>query len=84
MSLPPLRQAPTMNRLPGFYYLCVMPEGDKNDKNKKPKELSFLENIKNRKDISDAIVDFLIGRSVQECIDTLDAAKRKILDKAVL
>lgn len=56
---------------------------NKDDKNKK-KELSFLDNISNRADISDAIVDFLKGRSVQECISTLDAAKRKILDMAIL
>ena len=59
-------------------------DGDnKNDKNKKQKELSFLENIRNRKDISEAIVDFLKGRSVQECLSTLDVVKRKILDRAL-
>ena len=60
-----------------------MDKNDNNERNKKIKELSFMENIKSRKDISEAIVDFLRGRSVQECISTLDAAKRKILDRAI-
>lgn len=60
-----------------------MDKNDNNERNKKIKELSFMENIKSRKDISEAIVDFLRGRSVQECISTLDAAKRKIMDRAI-
>lgn len=60
-----------------------MGKNDNNEKGKKIKELSFMENVKSRKDISEAIVDFLRGRSVQECISTLDTAKRKILDRAV-
>ena len=65
------------------YIFGVMEKNDNNERNKKIKELSFMENIKSRKDISEAIVDFLRGRSVQECISTLDAAKRKILDRAI-
>lgn len=65
------------------YIFGVMEKNDNNERNKKIKELSFMENIKSRKDISEAIVDFLRGRSVQECISTLDAAKRKILERAI-
>jgi hypothetical protein len=43
----------------------------------------FWENISERSNASEAIMDFLKGKTVQECLDTLDAVKRKILGSAV-
>jgi len=47
------------------------------------KKDTFLEKIGKRADMSDAIMGFLKGKSVQDCIDILDAVKRKILSNTV-
>lgn len=60
-----------------------MADEEKKDNNKNKKELSFSENISERHDISEAIVSFLKGKTIQECIDTLDAVKRKLLNRTV-
>lgn len=53
------------------------------ENDKKPKK-NFLEVMNERGELADAIYDFLCGKSVQECIDILDAVKRRILEKTIV
>lgn len=50
-----------------------------NDKDKKQPDYSLLQTIIERGDIAEAILSFLKGKTVQECIDILDAVKRRML-----
>jgi hypothetical protein len=52
-----------------------------NDKNKKHEP--FFKKIEKRSDNAQAIMEFLKGLTVQECIDTLDAVKRHIFSQAI-
>lgn len=48
------------------------------------KQPSLSEVMGKRAEAAEAIVDFLKGKTVQECIDTLDAVKRRILADTVV
>jgi hypothetical protein len=54
-----------------------------NENNKNKKDEPFMKKIEKRSDNAHAIMDFLKGLTVQECIDTLEAAKRHILSRAI-
>ncbi len=52
---------------------------EKNLNNNNTKSLSKL--INDRHDRSEAILEFLRGLTVQECIDTLDTVRRKLFNR---